>query len=400
VIKQNNLTLFSMPKTTTIFNHLLHLLPRNKFDCFVKRHNGDHYAKHFNCWQQLTTLLYAQVTEKNSLREIETGLRCQQSSWYHLGIEGISKSNLSRANRDRPFQIFESLFYALLGRCKSYLPDQCNFKFKNDLYTLDSTTIDLCLSLFPWARFRKQKGAFKLHTLFNNRTQIPKMIVYSDGRDNDLAVAKKMPIELSQDSILVMDRAYIDYKWLYEWDQQKVFFVTRAKKNMNHVVTGQHMGPYEKGILKDETIEFILEEAEGKYPKKLRKVTFYDDEHDKVYVFLTNNFKLSSASIAAIYKARWQIEIFFKWIKQHLEIKTFLGTSKNAVMTQIWVAMIYYLLLAYIKFQTKFKKSLLELTRMIKETLLHRIHLIDLLSLTTTTIHKTHTIHDPQLAFF
>jgi hypothetical protein len=390
-----------MSKTSTIFNQLLQILPKQEFASFVMQHNGDKYVKYFSCWQQLIALLYAQTTGKDSLREIETGLMCQQKSWSYLGIEGISKSNLARANRDRDYQIYEFLFYALLKRCNELTPNhETEFNFQNDLYSLDSTTISLCLSLFPWAEFRKQKGAFKLHTLFNNRTQIPELIVYSDAKTNDMKAAEEMPIELKRDSILVADRAYIKYEWLYKWHQQSVFFVLRTKSNMNYVVTGQHQIATEKGVLKDEIMELILEKAEEAYPEKLRKITYYCEEQDKVYTFFTNNFELSAKTIADIYKCRWQIELFFKWIKQHLKIKTFLGTSKNAVMTQIWIAMIYYLLLSYIKFQTKFKKSILELSRMINETLLHKISLIHLLSLTSKTIHKIKPFQNPQLAFF
>ena len=220
-----------MSKTNTIFNQLLQILPKQEFASFVMQHKGDKYVKYFSCWQQLMTLLYAQTTSKDSLREIEIGLKCQQKSWSHLGIEGISRSNLARANRDRNYQIYESLFYALLKRCNELTPNhETEFSFKNDLYSLDSTTISLCLNLFPWAEFRKQKGAFKLHTLFNNRTQIPELIVYSDAKTNDMKAAETMPIRLKRDSILVADRAYVKYEWLYQWHRQGVFFVLHFLK--------------------------------------------------------------------------------------------------------------------------------------------------------------------------
>lgn len=389
-----------MYNPTTIFHQLLDLLPKNEFDQFVGTHKADRYVKKFTTWQQLIALLYAQATEKDSLREIETGLRVHASSWYHLGIENITKSTLARANAKRSYQIFESLFYALLKRCKHLLPDTNCFDFKNDLYALDSTTIDLCLNLFPWATFRTRKGGFKLHTLFNTRSQIPELIIASEANVHDLKQAKEMNISLSRDSFLVMDRAYIDYSWLYKLHKEHTFFVVRSKKNMQHVVVGQHPSSQEPGVIKDEMMELVLPDAEHDYPEPLRKVTFYDEETKKTYTFLTDNLELSAGTISSIYKARWQIELFFKWIKQHLKIKTFLGTSKNAVMTQIWVAMIYYLLLNYLKYQTKFKKSLLELTRIIKEVLLDHVSLIDILSLDFRSIRKTKDLFDSQLAFF
>lgn len=390
-----------MTKNITIFNQLLQLMPKSDFNGFVGQHNADRYTKNFSCWQQLTALLYAQVTGKDSLREIETGLRCQQSSWKSLEIDAISRSNLSYANNHRSYEIFRSLFHTLLSRCKELSIGERKFDIQNDLYSIDSTTIGVCLNLFPWAKFKKQKGAFKLHTLFNHTTQIPEVLVDTPAKYNDLPVARDtMDVSLPKGSVLVMDRAYIDYAWLYSFHKNDITFVLRMKRNMNYVVLGQHKGSLEEGVLKDQRIAFILDKAEENYPEDLRKVTYYDKLHDKTYEFFTNNFDLPAKTIADIYKDRWQIELFFKWIKQHLKIKTFLGTSKNAVLSQIWVAMIYYLILSYIKFQTKFKKSLLQLARMIQETLLQKISIIDILSLTEFTIHKAKARDDPQLAFF
>jgi hypothetical protein len=292
------------------------------------------------------------------------------------------------------------LFQVLLARCKELSIGERRFDLQNDLYSIDSTTISVCLNLFPWAKFRKQKGAFKLHTLFNHTTQIPEIIVDTPAKYNDLPVARDMmDVSLPKGSVLVMDRAYIDYKWLYGFHKSEITFVLRTKRTMKCVVLGQHNTVLEDGVLKDEKIALILDKAEQKYPENLRKVTYYDKVHDHTYEFFTNNFDLSAKTIADIYKDRWQIELFFKWIKQHLKIKTFLGTSKNAVLSQIWTAMIYYLILSYIKFQTKFKKSLLQLSRLIQETLLQKISLIDILSLTEFTIYKAKARDNPQLTF-
>lgn len=375
-----------MQYSNTIFNQLLDFLPKFKFHQFVGQHQGDRYTKKLTSWNQLTTLLYAQSTSKKSLRDIETGLNIHQNVWYHLGVRTVAKSTLSYANNNRDYRIFEKLFYSLLTQCEEIVPDR-KFRFKRPLYSFDSTTIQLCLNLFDWAQYRKTKGALKIHTLLNNRTGIPELINISNGKKGDVTAIKEMDLNLEKGSILVFDRAYVDYSWWKKLDKDKITFVSRTKKNQDIFVSGQHKeAQLDKGILNDD--EVYLSVYLEKYPKRLRKIRYYDKNQDKIYEFLTNNFTLSAKSIADIYKDRWQIELFFKWIKQNLKIKTFLGTSENAVMTQIWVAMIYYLLLTYIKFQTKFEKPLLELTRMVREALMFRRSFIDLLSLDAKTVSE------------
>ena len=376
--------------SNTIFNQLLNFLPKDNFSQFVGQHHGDKYVKRVTTWNQLILLLYAQSTGKDSLREIETGFKAHDGSWYHLGVNSVAKSSLADANRRRSYQIFEKLFYSLLKQCQEVLPER-EFNFKNPLYSFDSTTIKLCLSIFDWAKYSKTKGALKLHTLFNNRTTVPELLILSDGKTGDITAAKEKKLPLGKGSIIVFDRAYIDYEWWAKLNNDGIFFVSRVKSNQNIFVVGQHKTKLEKNILADEAVIFGDYKAMDVYPEKLRRVKYFDEENGKVYVYLTNNFELTAGQIARIYKERWQIELFFKWIKQNLKIKTFLGTSKNAVMTQIWVAMVYYLLLAYIKFQTKFKKSLLEFTRMIRETLMIRRSLVDLLSLNVRTIYRIKT---------
>lgn len=389
-----------MQHLNTIFHQLLQILPRNQFETFVGQHKADKYVKKMTCWNQLSILLYAQAKNKTSLRDIETGLIAHQHKLYHLGITSCARSTLSDANNIRPYEIYESLFYELLKICQKLNPKN-PFKFDNPLQAIDSTTISLCLSLFPWAKFNKTKGAFKLHFGFDIKNQIPTFMVLSGGRENDLAIAKNSDFVFSSDSITVVDRAYFDSKWFYEEiHKKKAFFVVRLKRNIKYFLNEKYDLKGEKGVLKDEKIVLCGEGTIENYPEDLRLVTYYDKEHDKLYQFLTNNFKLSAKTIAEIYKARWQIELFFKWIKQHLEIKTFLGTEKNAVLTQIWVAMIYYLLISYIKKQTNFKYSILELTRMIDELLFDTIHIIDILSLRETQLNRLKIKNDPQLAFF
>ncbi len=386
-----------MHYSNTIFNQLLGFLPKNKFNAFVGQHNGDRYTKKLTTWNQLVVLMYAQATKKDSLREIETGFNLNSRSWYHLGVNSVAKSSLSRACSQRDYKIFEKLFYSLLKQCREITPNK-EFSFKNPLYSLDATVIQLCLSVFDWAKYSKTKGALKLHTLIDNRTTIPQLITITDGKTGDITAGKEMDLNLQKGSILAFDRAYIDYEWWEKLDCDGIFFVSRQKSNQ-HIFVSKKYDNLEKDITSDEEIYIGEFSKYQKYTKALRRVKFYDRENKKEYSFITNNFELKASQIAFIYKQRWQIEIFFKWIKQNLKIKTFLGTSENAVLSQIWIAMIYYLLLAYIKFQTKFKKPLLELTRMIRETILVRRSLIDLLSLNEKSIKKF-VEENPQMSFF
>lgn len=376
-------------------------MPSDQFESFVGQHQADRYVKKLTCYNQLTILLYAQASGKDSLRDIETGLIASGNRWHHLGLETVAKSTLARANEKRPYQIYESLFYEVLKKCGKLGSGTASFSFKNDLYALDSTTIDLCLALFPWAKFRTSKGAIKLHTLFNVRSQIPILVIITDGKTNDIPPAHEIDFSrFPKGTIFVFDRGYNDYSLLRKIKKTGHHFVIRLKKN-SHIfrILGHERKMCGKGVLADETVAFALEEAQKSYPDDLRLVTYHDDEHDETYEFLTDEFRLSALNIAFVYKKRWEIEIFFKWIKQHLQIKTFLGTSKNAVLTQIWIAMIYYLLLAWIKFQTKFKGSLHILTVMFRELCLQPVQIIDLLRLNLKTLQKALPRAAPQLSF-
>jgi hypothetical protein len=312
----------------------------------VEKHEGDRYVKYFTCWQQFVTMLYGQVRGKDSLRDIETSLKTQSGKWYHLGLKDIRRSTLADANNGRDYRIYEELFYFLLGRCKDLTPKH-RFRFKNPLYTLDATLIRLSLTLFPWATYRKRKGAMKLHYLYDHNGALPSFLVMTDAKQHELKVVKERGFPLLPDSIVSMDRAYIDYKWLYSLHKSRVFFVTRAKVNIDCKITGQHEMATDKGLIIDRRIVFSGFYQKENYPEELRLVSLIDKETHEEFMFLTNNFSLAASTIAEIYKARWQIELFFKWIKQNLKIKSFLGTSQNAVLTQIWIAMCYYLLLAY-----------------------------------------------------
>jgi len=288
----------------------------------------------------------------------------------------------------------------LLPLCKDKIGSKRKFRFKNKLYALDATTIDLCLSLFPWATFRQKKGAIKLHHLFDVKSQIPEFMVMTTGKEHDVTTAKKMALPDLLDSIVVFDRGYEDFKWWSKLDENGVWFVTKLQSNVRYRVIGQQDQSQKKGVLKDEIIELTGVKADEKYEGKLRLVTYYDEEHEQIYQFVSNIIHLSAKTIADIYKARWDIEIFFKWLKQNLQIKTFLGTSKNAVLTQVWIAMIYYLLLTYIKYQTKYSGSLTTLTLVIGEMFYDHLPLIDLLSPKFMSRARAAPVFSHQLALF
>jgi hypothetical protein len=381
----------------TIMNQLLTHIPRHQFDTLVKQGGGDRYVKTFSTWNQFSILLYAQSSGKNSLRDIENATTAQHSKLYHLGFPGtVCRSTLADANKNRDWHMFENLFYRLLERCRSLTP-QHKFKFKNPLNTLDSTVIDLCLSAYPWAKFRTTKGALKLHCQLDHAGNIPSFVVVTDGKCHDISAARDC-FDLVPDSIYCFDKGYTDFDWFRRINDVGAFFVTRAKENLSYRVTGQQEVLKNKGVLKDWIIELTTFHGRQDFPQSLRLIRYYDEESRRTFEFLTNNFRLAAVTIAQIYKARWQIEAFFKWLKQNLKIKTFLGTSQNAVLTQVWVAMCYFLLLAYIKYQTKFAYSLFYLHRLIRETLLERISLIDLLNLDQKRLARLKGM-EPQLCF-
>jgi len=391
-----------MDNSITILSQLLSFLPKKSFNRLVGQHDGDRYVKKLTAWNQFVLLLYAQASCKDSLREIETGINTHTNSFYHLGIKSSARSSLSYANNNRDYEIFEKLFYLLFKQFKGVV-SAGQFKFNNPLYIIDSTTVSLCLSLFNWAKYSRTKGAIKLHTILDSTTMVPEIINITLGNTSDITAAKEIDYGwLKAGSVIVFDRGYVDYKWWSGFDEKNITFVSRTKKGQNIFVVGQHKkGVLEKGILADQVVAFGSFGSFDKYEKDLRRVRYFDEKTQKEYEFLTNNFELKAKQIADIYKNRWQIELFFKWIKQNLKIKTFLGTSRNAVLTQIWIAMIYYLFLSYLKFQTKFGRSLLVLTRMIREVLMFKRSLIDLLSLDEDTIYKfTSQEFDPQLSFW
>jgi putative transposase len=320
-------------------------------------------------------MLFAQITGRASLRDVADSLQTQASRLYHLGIDIVKKSTLADANKNRTADFFQVFFEKTYQRCAAVAPGKKKFRFKNKLYSLDASTIDLCLSVFPWAKFRSTKGGIKLHALLDHDGYIPGFASITDAKTSDLAVARTL--NLPPGSIVAADRAYIDFAWLFILDKKKNFLVTRLKKNIKFKVIKRRPVIKAKGVTSDQTIMLTGPKAED-CPIPLRRIGYRDPETGKHYVFLTNNFGLAAKTIADIYKSRWEVELFFKWIKQNLKIKTFLGTSKNAVMTQVWVALITMLVLAYIKFLAKLGQSITQIQRLLQLNLFKRQNLWEL----------------------
>lgn len=381
-----------MAHYNTILHQLLSLIPRHQFENRVRQLQGDRYVKKFTTWNQLTVLLYSQASGKSSLRDIQNALCSQVSHFHHLGLpDSIARSTMSDANAKRDYRIYEDLFHRLLERCQKMAPYH-RFKFPNPLISIDSTVIELSVESFPWARCAKARGALKLHYGLDHSGNIPNFVAATSGRTADISVAKKH-FPVVPDSIYCFDRGYVDGRWFSQIHDEKAFFVTRAKSKMKfHWIMDRSL-PYDQRVMFDREVESSNVIGSDGNACRMRLIGYLDPASGKQFRFLTNNLILPAVTIAEIYKSRWQIEAFFKWIKQNLRIKTFFGTSKNAVLTQIWVAMCYYLLLAYIKFQSRYTHSLFYLHRLIRETLLDRLSLIDLVGLTERRIAR---IRDPE----
>jgi hypothetical protein len=333
----------------TIFAQLMDHLPAYEFQKCVDRYDGDHKFRGFSCRDQFLALAFAQLTYREGLRDIEACLRSVSSKLYHMGFRGkVSKSTLADANEAHDWRIFADFAQVLIHLARPmYVKDAIGIDLDSTIYALDSTTIDLCLSLFPWARFRARKGAVKMHTLLDVRGSIPTFIEVTDGKVHDVNILDQILPEA--DSFYVMDRAYVDFERLYTLHQCAAFFVVRTKSGIR--LRRRYSHPVDKtiGVLSDQTVVLESTESAKHYPAALRRIRYHDAEHNLTLVFLTNNFDLPAIIIALLYKARWRVELFFKWIKQHLRIKAFFGTSENAVKTQIWIAISIYVLVMIIK---------------------------------------------------
>ena len=348
-----------MAHCNTIFHQMLKLIPRHHFAKLEAEHSSGRKARSFTRWSQLVHLLSMQLTARVSLRDGVSSLQARVKSLYHLGVRPVARSTFADANNQRPASFFEALFSMMYRRCQPLAPKH-KFKFKNKLYSLDATVVSLCLALFPWAAFRRTKGGIKLHTLLDHDGYLPAFVAISPAREHE--VKKARSLSLPKGSIVVADMGYTDYAWYAQLTTQKIFFVTRQKRNARYAVLEQRQVNKNQGLLSDQTIRLTGEEC----PAPLRRIAYRDAATGRRYVFLTNHFKLAAKTIADIYKERWQIEIFFRFIKQNLKIKAFIGNSENAVLTQIYAALIVYLLLCYLKFMCNLSITLQNCLRILQ----------------------------------
>jgi hypothetical protein len=341
-----------------VFAQLTDLIHPEQFRRCVRRYNGNYKVKTFSCWSQFLCMAFGQLTYRESLRDVETCLRSRQDQLYHLGIRGeVSHSTLADANRERDWRIYYDLAQLLIRRARSLYHDEpTGLDLKETVYALDSTTIDLCLNLFPWARFRRTKGAIKLHTLLDLRGLIPTFISISQGKKADVRILDELILEPG--SFYVMDRGYVDFRRLYCFVLAAAFFVTRSKSGIKFNRLESRPADPATGVRSDQVVWLANLASIKHYPDKLRRIHYVDAETGKSFVFLTNNFELPALTIAMLYKSRWKVELFFKWIKQHLRIKHFYGTSDNAVKTQIWISVCVYVLVAIVKKELKSDRSL------------------------------------------
>lgn len=356
-----------MPTSCSMFSQILKLIPRHEFQRLVKPTGAEYRSKGLSSWSQFVAMLFCQLGRAHSLREIEGGLKSCEGKLVHLGIAAPARSSLSYANAHRPWEMFEQVFYGLLKTVTAKVAGTRKFRFKNILVSLDSTVIDLCLSLYDWAKFRRTKGAVKLHLVLDHDGSLPCFGVLTDGSVHDVKVAHQLPVAPS--TIVVDDRGYNDYRLFATWTDAEVFFVTRLKDNAQFDVVEEREPPKHRRILKDQTIRLTGPGAPEKCPHLLRRIEAVREDTGDILVFLTNHHGLGASTIAAIYKDRWQIELFFKALKQNLKIKTFVGTSANAVKIQIWTALIAMLLLRYLQLTARFGWSLANLVALLRMNL-------------------------------
>jgi len=356
----------------TVFSQIIDFLPQKKFRQCVNRYDGNYRVRSFKCYNQLLCMAFAQLTYRESLRDIECCLRAMREKLYHMGIRGkVSRSTLADANEVRDWRIYSDFAQILIHEARHlYAEDDFGLELNDTVYALDSSTIDLCLSLFPWARFRKTKAAVKLHTLLDLRGDIPTFIWITDGKVHDVNVLDYLVPEPG--AIYVMDRAYLDFQRLYQMHQDLAIFVTRSKTNTGLRRLYSHKVDKTTGVRYDQTVVPTGFYTKKDYPEKLRRIKYFDAEKGRAFIFLTNQFTLPALTIAELYRCRWRVEIFFKWIKQHLRIKKFFGTSENAVKTQIWIAISTYVLVAIMKKRMKIDLSLYTILQILSISLFEK----------------------------
>ena len=364
-----------------VLAQIMEFASRYEFNKCVDKYNGNHKVKTFTCWEQFIVMSFAQLTYRESLRDIEACLQAISNKLYHCGVKSkVAKSTLADANESRDWRIYADFAQQLINEARGLYKDDNDFKIEIDeiAYALDSSTIDLCLSLFPWAKFRKKKGAVKMHTLLDLRGSIPTFIEITDGKVHDVNILDLLLIEPG--AVYIMDRAYVDFARLFDMHQAQAYFVIREKQHFNFKRLYSRKVDKKKGFKCDQTIVLTGYYTSKKYTEKLRRIKYYDDELGKTLIFLTNNFIYSSEIIAQLYKERWKVELFFKWIKQHLRIKKFYGTSFNAVCTQIWIAVSVYLLVAIIKKRLKLEQELYTILQIFSISLFEKVPLDQLFS--------------------
>jgi hypothetical protein len=381
-----------------IFSQVMDFLPKHEFDKCVDRYGGNYWVKKFSCYDQYLCMAFAQLTYRESLRDIETCLRAMGKKLYHAGFRGnIARSTLADANEKRDWRIFSDFAHVLIDIArKLYAQDDFGLKLEQAVYVLDSTTISLCLSLFPWAKFRKAKGVVKLHTLLDLHGNIPSLIIITHGKVSDVSILDQIPLEAG--AFYIFDRGYTDFVRFYRIHQAGAFYFTRAKSNLNCQRICSHPVEKSTGLRSDQTVILKDRSTRKDYPERLRRISYFDAETHKRFVFLTNQFHLPALTVAQLYKCRWQVELFFKWIKQHLRIKVFYGTSENAVKTQIWIAISVYVLVAIIKKTLKLEQSIYTILQILSVSLFERVPIYQLL--TQHDYHKTKPTGYIQLNLF
>ena len=366
-----------MHHNNTILGQMLKMFSRYEFQKAVSETKAEYHSRGFSSWNHFVSMLFGQLSGQDSLRGIEAGLATQGASLYHAGVGPVHRSTLAYANEHRSHELFKKVFFNMLSKCQPIAPGH-KFRFKNPLYSIDNTIIALCLSLYDWAKFRSFKGAVKLHVKLSHAGYLPTFMIMTNGKDNDTVPAPSIPLE--RGDIAVFDMGYCNFPWYKSLDDKGVIFVTRMKKNAVYSVIENRDVSSFKNILSDQIIRPSSRYIINKYPGNLRRIRSRDPETGKAISILTNNFTWSAKTIAQIYKERWQIELFFKAIKQQLKVKSFVGTSKNALLSQLWVALIAYLLLAYLKFKSKFSWSLYTLCSVLPANLFARRNLWDWLN--------------------
>jgi Domain of unknown function (DUF4372)/Transposase DDE domain len=362
-----------------VFAQLVSFLDRNHFNYLVRKYGGDRYVKHFTCWNQLLAMMFGQLSNRVSLRDLIVALDAHRTKCYHLGVgKQVTKTTLARANQDRDCRIFEDFAYHMIAEAQRKRATDI-FKLGGNVYAFDSTTIDLCLSVFWWAKFRKKKGGVKAHVLYDVEAQVPKFFHITNASVHDSKVMREIPIESG--SYYIFDRAYNNFKELYRINQAGGYFVVRAKKNLQYeTVSWKRRLP--KNVMSDSTIRLTIYKSSKDYPTTLRRVVYWDDEQKREFVFLSNATHITSLQVADLYKNRWQVELFFKWLKQHLKIKKFWGTTENAVRIQIYCAIIAYCLVAIVQKDMQLDRSTYEVLQILGISLTDKTHLRDLLDST------------------